>query len=232
MLTTRQVLCAPLCARTSCVRMCVCVWERESYLVDGRVWLPCARGRMELGGTDWLCTLIGCGQNVNDCSCLSRCQVFGDSFWGGMGCVRLCVWRREHWSLWEKAGKKKGKGGQEDREREREQELVKRGREGASGSEAGLPLKHCSLSFASLRKLSFSSRCLSLLLAASTFAAWPWPWWTPWSPCPPREEERKRCSGGGRREEGTTAHFASLMRVWKLINHHQHRGGEQRGAQE
>lgn len=156
---------------------------------------------------------------------------FGDSFWGGMGCVRLCVWRREHWSLWEKAGKKKGKGGQEDREKEREQELVKRGREGASGSEAGLPLKHCSLSFASLRKLSFSSRCLSLLLAASSLAAWPWPWWTPWSPCPPREEERKRCSGGGRREEGTTAHFASLMRVWKLINHHQHRGGRaERGS--
>lgn len=88
-------------------------------------------------------------------------------------CETVCVEERALEPVRE-GRKEKGKGGgQEDREREREQELVKRGREGASGSEAGLPLKHCSLSFASLRKLSFSSRCLSLLLAASTFAAWP-----------------------------------------------------------
>lgn len=50
--------------------------------------------------------------------------------------------------------KEKGRG---RTERESEQELVKRKREGASGSEAGLPLKYCSLSFASLRKLSLFS---------------------------------------------------------------------------
>lgn len=66
--------------------------------------------------------------------------------------------------------KEKGRGGTE---REREQELVKRKREGASGCEAGLPLKHCSLSFASLRKLSFSSPRLSLFLVPFSLAALP-----------------------------------------------------------
>lgn len=88
-------------------------------------------------------------------------------------CETVCVEERALEPVRE-GRKEKGKGGAGgQREREREQELVKRGREGASGSEAGLPLKHCSLSFASLRKLSFSSRCLSLLLAASSLAAWP-----------------------------------------------------------
>lgn len=65
-------------------------------------------------------------------------------------------------------------GRKEKGEGEREQWLVrKRKREGAPGSKTGLPLKHCSLSFASLRELTFSSPCLSLLPAPSSLAAWP-----------------------------------------------------------
>lgn len=63
-------------------------------------------------------------------------------------------------------------GRKEKGEGEREQWLVRK-REGAPGSKTGLPLKHCSLSFASLRELTFSSPCLSLLPAPSSLAAWP-----------------------------------------------------------
>lgn len=90
-------------------------------------------------------------------------------------CETVCVEERALEPVRE-GRKEKGKGGaggQRERKRTGACEEREGGREGASGSEAGLPLKHCSLSFASLRKLSFSSRCLSLLLAASSLAAWP-----------------------------------------------------------
>ena len=32
---------------------------------------------MGLRDTDWTISLVGCGQNMNDCLCLSRCQVLG-----------------------------------------------------------------------------------------------------------------------------------------------------------
>lgn len=48
--------------------------------------------------------------------------------------------------------------------------LRERKKEGASGSNSGLPLKHCSLSFASLRKQGCPSCCLTLLLTSSVAA--------------------------------------------------------------
>lgn len=153
---------------------------------------------------------------------------FGDSYWGGMGC--LCVQRGEHQSLWGKGGKKKGEG-------EREQELVrKRRREGASGSRTGLPLKHCSLSFCFSEETVFLfSPCPSLLLVPS-LAAWPWPRWTPWSPCPPREEDRNAVAEeeGERREEKRGHRTLCLTdeRVWKLINRRQHRRGQEENNKE
>lgn len=57
--------------------------------------------------------------------------------------------------------RRKGGGGHIERERKRE---------GASGSDFGIPLKHCSLSFASLRKQGSPSYCL---LTPSSPAALP-----------------------------------------------------------
>lgn len=176
--------------------------------------------REDGAGRYWLAVpLVGCGQNMNDCSCISRCQVFGTVTKEGWG-VWDCACGGENIRACERREERKGEG---VTEREREQELMKRKREGASGNEAGLPLQHCSLSFASLRKLSFSSPCLSLLLIPSCLAAWPWPQWTPWSPCPPREEDRNSVAEERETRRGDTEHFASLMRIWKLINRRQQR---------
>lgn len=140
MLTTHQVFCASMCV---CVRVCAC------YLVDGRAWLACTRGRMGLRDTDWLHSLVGCGQNMNDCYCLSRCRVLGtvtEEGWGVCACrgesIRACEGRearkrgreKENRSLWEREGGR---------------ELQAAGPDYRSNTAVFL--------FASLRKLSFSS---------------------------------------------------------------------------
>lgn len=124
-----------------CASVCtyiVCAWEREreSYLVDGRVWLPCARGRMELRGTDWLCTLIGCGQNVNDCSCLSRCQVLGTVSEEGWG-VWDCVCGGESIGACERRQERKRERGGRRTERERKRTGACEEREGGSFRQRG-----------------------------------------------------------------------------------------------
>lgn len=145
----------------------------------------------------------------------------GDSYWGGMGCMRLCMRRGEHQSLWEKGGKKKG-GGNRERKRTGACEEKEGGSFRQRSRTTALTLQSF---FCFSEETVFSSPCLSVLLAPSSFAAWPWPQWTPWSPCPPREEERNAEAEEWETRRGDTAHFASLMRVWKLINCCQNRGG-------
>lgn len=85
------------------------------------------------------------------------------------------------------------------------------GGEGAPGSRTGIPLKHCSLSLASLRELSSSSTCsfLSpLLLRLFSYLPGHDRRWTPRSPCPPGGDDRHTVVEGGRRRRGNTAHFA------------------------
>ena len=151
---------------------------------------------------------------------------FGDSCCGGLGCSRRCVWMKEHRSLWEREERK---GGREEESRACEEE-------GGSFRQPHWTTAYTLQSFySSLRKLSVSSPCSTLLLALSSVAAWPWPWRTPWSPCRPREDDRNAVAEEGeRREEGTphTLPHWSLMRLWKLINRRQHRRGRaERGSE-
>lgn len=151
-----------------CASVCtyiVCAWEREreSYLVDGRVWLPCARGRMELRGTDWLCTLIGCGQNVNDCSCLSRCQVLGTVSEEGWG-VWDCVCGGESIGACERRQERKRERGGRRTEREKENRSLWR--------EGGRELQAARLDYRSntaVFLLLLWGSCLSLLAACLSF---------------------------------------------------------------
>lgn len=117
----------------------------------------------------------------------------------------------------EKKRKKKKVGGGEGRDT---RSLWQReGGEGAPGSRTGIPLKHCSLSLASLRELSSSSTCLflsPLLLRLFSYLLGHDRRRTPRSPCPPGEDDRHTVVEGGRRRRGNTAHFASLMRVLEI----------------
>lgn len=87
-----------------------------------------------------------------ECECLPSClpfalQAFGDSDRGGMGCLRMCVWWREHHSLWERG--RKGKTGGGCRKRERAWEKNEGGSFRLRGWTTAQTLQ--SFSFASLR---------------------------------------------------------------------------------
>lgn len=136
--------------------------------------------------TDWMCSLVGCGQNMNDSPCLLHCQVEGivaEEGWGVWDCVCVCVREAESIRACERREEKK-RGGERERERERERETAEEcegkelGRKGGSFRQQG---------WTSARSLQ-SLFCFNSLLLTSSPAAWPWPWWTHWSPCLPKEE--------------------------------------------
>lgn len=127
------------------------VYAPAFYLADGRAWLVSTWRRTGLPDSDWLCSLAGCGLNMNDCSWLVFSQVLGIST--EEGCA---AWNCKSRGDCIGAAERKGEG-------ESKQERTRK-REGGSGSKTGLPLKTLQSFFSSLRKQSFASHCLSLLL--------------------------------------------------------------------
>lgn len=94
-----------------------------------------------------------------------RTTRFWEQFQRRDGVFEIVRVERRVSQLVREVSREKGEGGTE---REREQEPVKRKREGASGRESGLPLKHCSLlllcgNSVFLFCLSVSSYCFILL---------------------------------------------------------------------
>lgn len=89
---------------------------------------------------------------------------FGDSFWGGMGCVRLCVWRRESIGACERRQERKRERGGRRTEREKENRSLWR--------EGGRELQAARLDYRSntaVFLLLLWGSCLSLLAACLSF---------------------------------------------------------------